>query len=136
MFLVKQGKRPNRPSDELSRTRGLVTSVWQTIEQCWSHNPTQRLSTVEVVEKLRVLPSACNDTRPPDEFASYSPAQLLYRAINHPFSPLSDITGGSEVEDDDPNLPEIEGTDQGDAIGDKVGTEMRSVTLKAKRFVH
>lgn len=70
-----------------------MTELWQIIERCWSQNPAQRSLSAEVVEDLVALPNApISDQRPPNEFYSNSPSQLVYGQTKNLFSPLSQMT--------------------------------------------
>jgi 50S ribosome-binding GTPase len=83
---VIQGKRPNFPSGDLSRTRGLNTEVWDLIQVCWAQDPTQRPTVKQIVERLRSLSPQLVDNRPPDDF--HFPTSAVYGRDEHPFSNL------------------------------------------------
>jgi len=91
MFAVKQGRRPSRPSDQLSQTRGLNDAIWQIIQTCWMHDPSARPSATQVVENLRSLPNRPIDQRPLYDFDKALPSQLLsmHNRADHPFSTLA-----------------------------------------------
>lgn len=75
-----------------------MTELWQIMEQCWSEDPAQRLSSAEVVERLGALSNTPEDNRPPNELNSHSVSQLVYRQTNHPFSPLFQNTEADKEE--------------------------------------
>jgi hypothetical protein len=85
---VKRGQRPIRPSDELSKVRGLTDEVWDLVEICWSSDATQRLTAAVVVERLRALPNQPMDLRPVDDFGADFPSRSLYKHSEQPFSAL------------------------------------------------
>jgi serine/threonine protein kinase len=88
---VMQGRRPTRPLNDLSRTRGLNDEVWHLIMTCWIQDPIQRPSAKQVVEQLRSLPNQPVDQRPLDNINVNFPSQTLYRHTEHPFSVLATI---------------------------------------------
>ena len=89
MFGVMRGKRPTRPSHELSSNRGLSDEMWDVVETCWTQDPTQRLTAAQVVERLQALPNLPIDQRPLDDFSIKFPPQSLYDHIDQPFSALA-----------------------------------------------
>ena len=102
---VKKGQRPIRPTDELSKVRGLTDEVWDLVEICWSSDPTHRLTATDVVEQLLALPNQPMDRRPTDDFGADFPSQALYRHSEHPLSavdlpPLSPM-GNGDIEGND-----------------------------------
>jgi serine/threonine protein kinase len=105
---VKKGQRPIRPSDELSKVRGLTDEVWDLVEICWSSDPTQRLTAADIVVRLRALPNQPMDRRPVDDFGADFPSRALYKHPEHafcvldlpPFSPMNngDVGGNAQCE--------------------------------------
>jgi len=91
MFAVKQGKRPSRPSHEISRIRGLNDNIWHIIEACWTQDPSARPSATKVVEDLRNLPNRPDDRRPLNDFDKSLPSQMLsmHESADHPFATLA-----------------------------------------------
>jgi hypothetical protein len=102
MFAVKRGKRPSRPTHDLSRTRGLNDAIWQIIETCWIQDPDKRYTASEVVLFLRNLPDRPNDGRPLNDFDKPLPPQALSTRdrVDHPFSTL-------KQNDEDPEMNEL-----------------------------
>jgi len=91
MFVVKHGKRPSRPTHDLSRIRGLNDAIWQIIETCWNQDPGERYTASEVVVSLRNLPDRPYDCRPLNDFDKALPSQVLStldRVDQNPFSIL------------------------------------------------
>ena len=88
MANVLQGKRPERPSHDLSRIRGLSDDVWNIIVTCWAQDPTQRYTVEQVLEQLQASNQPV-DQRPPDDFSVNPLSQTMYRHIDHPFSALA-----------------------------------------------
>ena len=91
MFAVKEGKRPSRPLDEVSRIRGLNNEIWNIIEACWTQDPNARPSATEVVERLRNLPNLPADNRPLNDFNKSLLTQMLsmHDRSDHPFATLA-----------------------------------------------
>lgn len=91
MFAVKQGKRPSRPSHEMSRIRGLNDEIWHIIEACWTQDPDARPSATKVLEYLRNLPNRPLDSRPLNDFDKLLTSQALsmYDRADHPFATLA-----------------------------------------------
>jgi hypothetical protein len=91
MFAVKLGKRPSRPTHDLSLTRGLNDEIWHIIEACWDQDPSGRPSASKVVEYLRALPNKPSDHRPLNDFDKVLPSQVLsmHNRADHPFSTLA-----------------------------------------------
>jgi hypothetical protein len=102
MFAVKRGKRPCRPTHNLSRTRGLNDTIWRIIETCWNQDPNKRYTASQVVESLRNLPDRRDDRRPLNDFDKALPSQVLSTRgrVEHPFSTL-------EQTDEDPDMNEL-----------------------------
>jgi len=86
---VMRGKRPTRPSHDLSKTRGFSDEIWDLVQACWAHDPIQRPTAEQVVERIRALPNLKNDQRPLDGFTFNFPSQALYNHPQHPFSTLA-----------------------------------------------
>jgi len=86
---VMRGKRPTRPSHDLSRTRGFSDEAWNLVQACWAQDPTQRPTTRQVMGRLRALPNWLDDQRPLDDFRINFPSQVLYNHTEHPFSVLA-----------------------------------------------
>ena len=86
---VLQGKRPTRPSHDLSRTRGFSDEAWDLVEACWAQDPTLRPMAEQVVERLRGFPNWQDDQRPHDVFRINFPSQVLSNHTEHPFSSLT-----------------------------------------------
>src|ERR1700683_4423239 len=57
LLSVLQGRRPVRPSHDLSTSRGLGDEVWNIVVTCWAQDPTKRPTAEQVVERLQVLPN-------------------------------------------------------------------------------
>jgi hypothetical protein len=85
---LTQGKRPPRPSNALSATRGLNDDMWRLIEACWSQSPQNRPAAGEIVETLCYLPNRTTDSRPLDDF-NITSSQMWYKNEHHPFSALA-----------------------------------------------
>jgi hypothetical protein len=103
MFVVKHGKRPSRPTHDLSRTRGLNDVIWQIIETCWNQDPDKRYTASQVVVSLRNLPDRPDDCRPLNDFDKALPSQVLStrdRVDQNPFSTL-------EQSDEDTDMKEL-----------------------------
>jgi len=88
MMAVQSGKRPLRPSHELSRNRGLNDDIWYLIGACWNQKPSQRPTSDQILELLKALPNQPADQRPADDFEIPFPSQLLHAELNRPFSTL------------------------------------------------
>jgi len=88
MFAVQSGKRPLRPSHDLSRIRGLNDEIWHLIEMCWNQEPSQRPTSDQVLKLLKALPDQSADQRPADDFEISFPSQLLHTELDRPFSTL------------------------------------------------
>jgi hypothetical protein len=56
ILAVIEGKRPSRPTGELPRTRGLDNNMWNLISQCWASKAVERITSAEIVERVRGLP--------------------------------------------------------------------------------
>jgi serine/threonine protein kinase len=85
--LVLDGKRPSRPSDERSSTRGLNDNIWHLIEQCWAQKSSDRPTAEQIVEYLHALPNRPSDLRPTDRFDF--PSAFWGNQAKHPFSVLA-----------------------------------------------
>ena len=103
---VKRGQRPICLLDELSQACGMTDEVWDLVEICWSLDPTQHLTTADVVEWLQELPNQPMDKRSFDDFSADFPSRVLYKHSEHPFSALK-LSPFSPMDDED-----IEGNDQ------------------------
>jgi hypothetical protein len=68
--------------------RGLDDEIWSIIESCWTHEPIERLTTHQIVERLRLL-STSSVQRTIDNFDPLFPSRTLYSQAEHPFSALS-----------------------------------------------
>jgi len=99
MFAVMQGRRPSRPSHELSQTRGLNDEIWHIIEACWSQDPSKRPPASEIVEDLRNLPDRLPDQRPLNDFDKILPSQVLSipNRPDHPFATLASSDEDTEA---------------------------------------
>jgi hypothetical protein len=86
-LLLKRGKRPSLPADDLSERRGLSPEMGDLIRDCWTQDPTKRPSADEVVERLQVLRLV--DERPPNEIGTSFLTQLLSKQVDNPFAILS-----------------------------------------------
>jgi len=86
LLSILQGMRPTRPSDELSKRRGLGDEIWTIIVTCWVQDPTQRPTAEQVVERLQASPNRRVDQRPLDNFSTN---QSLLNHTDHPFSALA-----------------------------------------------
>ena len=90
MFAVKEGKRPSRPLDEVSRIRGLNNEIWNIIEACWTQDPNARPSATEVVERLRNLPNRPADNRPLNDIDRlFTQTLTMHDRSDHPFATLA-----------------------------------------------
>jgi hypothetical protein len=89
MRAVAQGRRPCRPSHDLSQVRGLNAEIWDLINTCWTTEPSERPSSGQIVEQLRALPDRPVDRRPVDNFNLSFSSQVLQNQVNHPFSALA-----------------------------------------------
>jgi len=98
MFQVQSGKRPLRPSHDLSRIRGLNDEIWHLIEACWNQAPSQRPTSDQILELLKALPDQPADQRPADDFEMSFPSQLLHTELNRPFSTLVACASDSEIQ--------------------------------------
>jgi hypothetical protein len=94
---VMRGKRPTRPSGNLSRTRGFSDEAWNLVEACWAQEPTQRPTADQVVGRLRALPNWQDDQRPLDDFTINFPSQVIYNHTEHPFSVLATADQKAQV---------------------------------------
>ena len=83
-----EGKRSPRPSDDRSRWRGLNDEIWRIIEICWAQDPSGRLSSEEIIERVRGE-LKCIDERPRDSFPTF-PWRALYATDLHPFAVLDE----------------------------------------------
>lgn len=101
MFAVKRGKRPSRPTHDLSRTRGLNDAIWQIIETCWDQDPDERYTASQVVESLRYLPDRPHDDRPLNDFDKALPPQVLSTRdrVDHPFFTFEQNDEDAEMEE-------------------------------------
>ncbi len=53
MFRVTRGERSTRPSSYANLE--LSDEIWEVMDECWSHDPNERPTVVEVAQKLSVL---------------------------------------------------------------------------------
>ena len=99
MAAVTKGARPSRPLHDLSRIRGLDDAVWNIIESCWSQEPSDRWSTSQIVESLRLSQdlALADDQRPLDEFDASFPTRTVHSQAEHPFSSLVGLVDGPVV---------------------------------------
>jgi hypothetical protein len=86
--IVRNGKRPPRPDNDLSRARGLTDDVWHYIGTCWDLDPAKRPLANDIVKKLRALPNRPTDKRRLDDFTSPSTVLSTYNPHEHPFGTL------------------------------------------------
>jgi hypothetical protein len=87
---LEQGKRPARPSNAWSGTRGLNDDMWHLMEKCWDQDPTKRPAASQIVEDLCYLPGRATDTRLFDNSSSTtSVSQMWQNHEQHPFSALT-----------------------------------------------
>jgi len=94
---VMSGRRPARPSHDLSTKRGLSDEVWHLVETCWAQKPIERPTATQVVKQLRALPNRPIDNRRfDDDLPIPAPSQETYRHDNHPFSALKPANEDSE----------------------------------------
>jgi serine/threonine protein kinase len=89
MFAVQSGKRPPRPSHDLSRIRGLNDEIWHLIDACWDQEPFQRPTSSQILNQLQALPNRPADQRPADDFEMSIPSELLHPGLKRPFSTLT-----------------------------------------------
>jgi hypothetical protein len=82
---VIAGKRPERPLDDVSKTRGLNDDVWKLVKACWAQDPTDRPRIVQVIGQLRALAGLRIDERKLDNLSLDLP---LYDHTKHPFAAL------------------------------------------------
>jgi len=85
---ILKGMRPVRPSDDLSKRRGLGDEIWSIIVTCWAQDLTERPTAKQVVECLRVLPNRRVDQRTFNNFRPHFP----FYHTEHPFSALAATT--------------------------------------------
>ncbi|KAF7983540.1 hypothetical protein HWV62_21106 [Athelia sp. TMB] len=91
---VSQGKRPGRPSDPSSRTRGLTDDIWDFIVTCWSQKPKERLTATQAVHHLRALPCLLPDHRDLDIHHVRPPLQTVSEQEQDTFLALQGFLGG------------------------------------------
>lgn len=101
MFAVKQGKRPNLPTKEISLSRGLSDKTWEIIEACWAQDPNSRPNAEQIVENIRALPNRPPDLRPVDNFNIAFSSRIRYNLNAHPFSALATIAGNIGMDSTD-----------------------------------
>lgn len=89
LLSLLQQRRPARPSDALSKWRGLGDEVWTIVETCWAHDSTNRPTARQAVELLQSLPNRCIDRRPVDTFSANLLPHSLFNHTNHPLSALA-----------------------------------------------
>lgn len=85
---VRNGKRPSRPSHDISRTRGLDDDIWSIIQSCWAHEPDRRPAAYQIVELLRSLLTYTADERPVDNFRQPFPSQTPHSEADRLLSTL------------------------------------------------
>ncbi|KAF7983227.1 hypothetical protein HWV62_23518 [Athelia sp. TMB] len=91
IYAIGFGKRPDRPSGQCARTRGLTDPVWDIIIKCWEQQPSLRLSAAQAAQQLRDLPNRPVDDRPLDKYDIPPPSRQMYKQAQHPFSILETI---------------------------------------------
>lgn len=91
IYAIGYGKRPDRPSGQCARTRGLTDPVWDIIIKCWEQQPSLRLSAAQAAQQLRDLPNRPVDDRPLDKYDIPPPSRQMYKQAQHPFSILETI---------------------------------------------
>jgi len=89
MIAVQKGRRPSRPSHNLSRWRSLNDDIWRLLEACWTPEPSERPSANCIVEQLLAMPDRPVDQRPLDNFNISFPSQVLSNQADHPFFALA-----------------------------------------------
>ena len=89
---VMRGKRPDFPSHDLCRSRGLDNEVWDLMQTCWAQEPIQRPTVEQVMARLQALPHQVADQRPLDDFNINFPSQTAYIHTDHLFSALAKQT--------------------------------------------
>lgn len=90
--VVYDKKRPLRPKDELSKTRGLTNEIWTLVETCWAHAPADRPTAGTVVGRLRNVQDSVRDQRPLDDPDVMTPPSPSLFGNAHPFSSLARIS--------------------------------------------
>lgn len=86
---VQQGKRPARPSFNMSLTNSLTDQVWSLIETCWTKEPSKRPTASQIAKQLRTLPDRPADQRPLDNFNMTFSSQFQCKEFHSPFSTLT-----------------------------------------------
>lgn len=97
MNSISQGRRPERPTDPRSHTRGLTGQIWEMIVTCWHQKPEKRFTAGQAVECLRALPDRPLDNRPLDNYSMPPPSRMMYKQAQHPFSILEMIAEQAET---------------------------------------
>jgi hypothetical protein len=85
MDAVTKGKRPARPSDNISGKRGLDDGIWQLIVRCWGMIPTGRPSASHVVRQLHSMSKGVSAQRPNSDWDESFTSRLRSR-MQYPFS--------------------------------------------------
>ncbi|KAF7980089.1 hypothetical protein HWV62_39896 [Athelia sp. TMB] len=89
MNAISMGRRPERPNDSLSQTRGLKDDVWDIIVTSWHQQPEERPTAAQIIQRLHALPGLLPDNRPLDH---YDMQLLSRRTLNqNPFAALEGL---------------------------------------------
>lgn len=94
---ISQGRRPERPIDPRSQTRGLTDHIWEMIVTCWHQQPEKRFTAEQVVNCLHALPNRPLDNRLLDNYSMPPPSRMMYKQAQHPFSILEMIAEQAET---------------------------------------
>lgn len=96
---VVGGRRPGRPSDDISAPRGLTDELWRLIGTFWNHDQAQRPPASKIVSDLSALPNVAIDTRALNDFDTGLPSSYaLHTKDSHPFSALAPNSAEDSVE--------------------------------------
>lgn len=85
MALFK-GKRPTRPSAEISDANGLSDSMWALMEKCWREFPRERPTSTQIVEALSNFPSAKAEEPMSCEWTESLPSRPSYFLTQNPLA--------------------------------------------------
>lgn len=81
---IMEGKQPERPTHELSLSRGLTDDVWLLIIHCWEKVSSDRPTARGVIDRLELMTKP-DDHRPADHVDTSLPSQLSHERMRHPF---------------------------------------------------
>ncbi|KAF7976136.1 hypothetical protein HWV62_7433 [Athelia sp. TMB] len=88
---LSRGKRPERPVDSRSRTRGLTNDIWNIIVGCWRQKPEERFTAAQVIRYLRALPDLLPDNRGLESHDMKLPSQIKFKQRQNPFAALEGV---------------------------------------------